>query len=331
MAFRDDIPRDEESRKYNRLWIEVGDMSDQTTRVDLPPIASLPAMVTPFDADETVDHDALSNLADWTIEGGVDGLVPCGTTGEFASLTREERQAVIETTVEAADGRVPVIAGAAATTVRRVHEFIDDAKAVGADGALVTPPYYHSANDSAGNRTFFERVAAETALPMYLYNIPSCTSGPITVETVGDLASNDAVHGIKDTSGDFSNIERFIGETPDSFRVFQGYDDHFVGAQVMGSAGGINALAGVFPSALRSLCDALDVGDLARAREIQRRVVSPTFDVCLERGFAPTAKVALTERGIIDHATVRPPLVELDGSDRTAAADAVENAVSHLD
>ncbi len=305
-------------------------MSGPTSRVELPPIASLPAMVTPFDADEAVDHEAISRIAERTVEGGVDGLVPCGTTGEFASLSREERRAVIETTVETADERVPVIAGAAATTVEHAVEFIDDANSVGADGVLLTPPYYHGANNPVGNRTFFDRVTDETALPIYLYNIPSCTSGPITVETVAELASNDVIHGIKDTSGEFSTIERFVAETPDSFRVFQGYDDHFVGAQAMGADGGINALTGVFPSAFRTLCDALKVDGLKRARAIQRHVVSPMFEVAVEYGFAPTVKAALKELNHLEHATVRPPLVELDESNRATVTDAVESAASFL-
>ncbi|MCQ4334357.1 4-hydroxy-tetrahydrodipicolinate synthase [Natronomonas sp. F2-12] len=306
-------------------------MSDPATDIDLPPVASLPTLVTPFDADETVDHDALSALAEWTIDRGVDGLVPCGTTGEFASLTVAERRAVIETTVEAADGRVPVVAGAGATTAGDVREFIEDAAAVGADAALVPSPYYHAANDPAGNRLFYQRVADGSELPIYLYNIPACTGGPIALETVTELAPHDAIHGIKDTSGDFSAVERFIGETPSSFRVFQGYDDHFVGAWVMGSNGGMNALAGVFPKAFRTLCDALEAGDLGRARAIQRHVLSPVFGACLDHGFAPGAKVALQVRGMIDHATVRPPLVELGGKARTDIADAVEDALAYLE
>jgi 4-hydroxy-tetrahydrodipicolinate synthase len=306
-------------------------MSDATTPVDLPPTASLSAMVTPFGGDESLDHDALAHLTEWTIGGGIDGLVPCGTTGEFASLTREERRAVVETTVETANGRVPVLAGTAATTVPDALEFVDDAAAAGADGALITPPYFHAANEPAGNRTFFERVAADSALPIYLYNIPSCTSGPLRPETVEALASNDAVHGIKDTSGDFSTVERFVARTPDDFRVMQGYEDHFVGAQAMGADGGVNALAGVFPGAFQSLREAIDDGDTERAREIQRDVLSPVFETALEHGFAPATKAALCERGVLDRATVRPPLVELDESDRAAVAEVTRAALSRLD
>ena len=99
----------------------------------------------------------------------------------------------------------------------------------------------------------------------------------------------------------------------------------------MGAGGGINALAGVFPSAFRTLCDALEDGDLERARGIQRHVVSPVFEVSLECGFAPTVKAALRERGRIGHATVRPPLVELDDSSRAIVADAVESAASYIE
>lgn len=298
--------------------------------VELPPIGSLPAMVTPLTTDETIDHEAVSDLADWTIENGVHGLVPCGTSGEFASLSREERRAVIETTVKTANGRVPVIAGAGATTVSDVLAYIDDAAAVGADAALVPPPYYHAANAPAGNRTFFERVSKETALPVYVYNIPSCTSGPVSVETVAELAANKAIHGVKDTSGDFSTIERMIAETPKSFDVLQGYDDHFVGAAVMGSNGGINGTAGIFPGAVAELCNALETENLGRARAIQRHVLSPVFNACFEHGFAAGAKQALVERDVIDHATVRPPLVGLENEARADVTNAVEEAVAFL-
>lgn len=306
-------------------------MSNSPTPIEWPSVATMPAMVTPFNADETVNYNAVSDLVDWTIKNGVHGLVPCGTTGEFASLSRDERQKVIETTVEAADERVPIVAGAGATTVDDVLEFIDDASAAGADAALVPPPYYHAANAPAGNQVFFERVAEATALPVYIYNIPSCTGGPVSVKTVTELAAHEAIHGIKDTSGDFSTIERLISETPESFNVFQGYDDHFLGAAVMGSDGGINGLAGIFPKALRELCEAIVIEDFDRAREIQRHILSPVFEACFGHGFSAGAKLALVERGIIDDATVRPPLVELDGDAKTDVTAAVENAVSTLD
>ncbi len=306
-------------------------MSTPNTGVAIPALGTLPAMITPFDSDEAVDHASISTLVEWMIKHGVDGLVPCGTTGEFASLSREERRSVIETTAGAADGDAPIIAGAAATTVGSTLEHINDAAAAGADAVLITPPYYHAANASTGNLRFFERVADESVLPIYLYNIPMCTSGPIHTETVRKLATNDCVHGIKDTSGDFSVIQRFIAETPDSFHVFQGYDDHFVAAQLLGASGGINALAGVFPEAFEALSDALEVGDTARAKEIQQRIVSPLFELSLEYGFAPTIKTALQSRGLLENATVRPPLIELDDAQRTDVSTAVENACSYLE
>jgi len=304
-------------------------MPDPTTDVDLPRPATIPALVTPFDTDEAVDHGALADLVTWTVEEGVDGVLPCGTTGEFASLTAEERAAVIETTVEAAGGRVPVIAGAAGTTVAAVHRHAAAAADAGADGVLVPPPYFHAANAPAGNETFFERVADGIELPVYLYNIPSCASGPLAVETVAALADHDAIHGIKDTGGDFSALERFVTRTSAEFRVLQGYDDHFVGAHAMGAAGGINALANVVPDGYRQLCDALAADDRETARHIQRQVLSPLFDVCLDHGFAPAVKAALVARGVLDTATLRPPLVEPDGAARERVADIVAEATAH--
>lgn len=306
-------------------------MPDPTTDVDVPSPGVMPALVTPFDADESVDHDALSELVEWTVEQGVDGLVPCGTTGEFASMSPAERQAVVETTVDAADGRVPVVAGTAATTVDEVVHHTEAAAEVGADGALITDPFFHSANAPTGNERFFRRVADRTPLPLYLYNIPMTAGDSVAAETVATLAEHDAVHGIKDTSGDFSYFEEVLAETPDDFRVLQGFDDHFVGGAAMGSDGGINALANVVPDAFRSLCDALDAGDVAQAREIQRDVLSPLFATCLQYGFAPTTKELLAARGVVDATTVRPPLVELDEESQSAVDDVLDDALTRLE
>jgi len=303
-------------------------MPDPTTDVALPTPATLPALVTPFTADEAVDHDALADLVTRTVDRGVDGLVPCGTTGEFASLSRAERRAVVATTVDAADGRVPVVAGAAGTTPATVREYVTDAADAGADAALVPPAYFHAANDPAGNVAFFERVADGSDLPVYLYNIPSCASGPLAPETVATLAAHDAVHGIKDTSGAFSTVERFLAETPDAFRILEGYDDHFVGAGAMGADGGINALANVVPGAFRTLCGAIDAGEYGTARTVQQAVLSPLFDACLDHGFAPATKAALAARGVLDTPTVRLPLVALDADARSTLAGTVADAVA---
>jgi 4-hydroxy-tetrahydrodipicolinate synthase len=140
-------------------------------------------IVTPF-SDGEVDKEVLSSLTDFILGNGVDGLFPCGTTGEFASLAPTERQTVIETVCDAA-GAAPVIAGVAGTSVPETLTRIEEAEAVGADAAAIVGPYFHTANDPAGSHRFFERIAEGASLPLYFYNIPMYVGDGIGAETVG--------------------------------------------------------------------------------------------------------------------------------------------------
>jgi 4-hydroxy-tetrahydrodipicolinate synthase len=287
-------------------------------------------LVTPFEgsrADEDgdgngsserggIDTDALASLVEALLDRGLDGLVPCGTTGEFASLSGSEYRTVVSTTVDAADGRAPVMAGAATTTVERTLDRLETAAEAGADAGLVTLPYFHGANAPAGEARFFRAVAAESPLPLYLYNIPSCVGRPIPLETIAAVAEEEAIVGCKDSSGDF---EYFLGvdrHTPKEFTLFQGYDSYFVPGLAAGSAGGINALANAIPESFVAASEAARAGEYERAREIQATEIAPLFELCLAHGFAPASKVAAAARGFLDDTAVRPPLVDLDNEAR---------------
>ncbi|MFB6146277.1 MAG: dihydrodipicolinate synthase family protein [Halobacteriaceae archaeon] len=281
-------------------------------------------LITPFDGG-AVDQAALRDHVAFLTDRGVDGLFPCGTTGEFASLDRAEWLAVVETTVDAAPGDVPVVAGAAATSVAETVERTALAGDAGADAAVVVPPYFHTANAAAGNRRFFEAVADDAALPLLLYNIPACTGRGIDVETVVAMADHDRVHGLKDSSGDLGYVLDVLGETPDDFLVLQGYDALLVPSLAMGADGGVSALSNVCPET----CAAAVAADPDTARDLQIDVIGPLFRACVEHGFAPAAKAALCERGVLDDDAVRPPLVGVPDAERErlrellAAADLV--------
>jgi 4-hydroxy-tetrahydrodipicolinate synthase len=280
-------------------------------------------IVTPLDGGE-VDEDALSSLTEFIVERGVDGLFPCGTTGEFASLSPDQRQRVIETVSQAA-GDAPVIAGAAGTSVPDTLARIEEAEAAGADAAAIVGPYFHTANSPEGTRQFFEAIAEETALPLYLYNIPMYVGEEISAETVGALAEYDSVHGMKDTSGDLSyflSVDRF---TPTEFVLFQGFDTLLVPALRMGSNGGVHALANVIPEVFVEL---LDAAATDRGAELQREAVAPLFELCVEYGFAPATKAALVHRDVIPSDDLKPPLVSLDESQREEIGEAVDRALS---
>ncbi|MGA9399410.1 dihydrodipicolinate synthase family protein [Haladaptatus sp.] len=278
-------------------------------------------LVTPYD-DGHVDETALAELVTRIDDAGMDGLVPAGTTGEFASLSDEEYRTVLETTVDAADG-LPVLAGTADTTVSGTLERIETAANAGADAALIVLPYFHGANDPAGNERFLSEIADDASLPIFLYNIPSCTGQEISPATVASLARRSNVHGLKDSSGDFNYFLEVADRTPDDFRLFQGFDSYVVPGMLMGSSGGINALSNVIPETFVAARDAVAAGDTERARKIGAKRIAPLFQQCVTHGFAPATKAALESRGWLKSAAVRPPLVELD----SAAKDEIESSV----
>ncbi|MFB6121958.1 MAG: dihydrodipicolinate synthase family protein [Haloferacaceae archaeon] len=286
----------------------------------------LAPVVTPF-ADGDVDRNALADLVEFQRAAGVEGFVPAGTTGEFASLDDAEYATVVETTVEAA-GDAPVVAGTANPSVTGTVSRIEAAAACGADAALVVLPYFHAANDPAGNERFLREVLDAASLPVVLYNIPACVGQEIAPSTVEAVADHPAAVGLKDSSGDMTYFVECLRRTPGEFALYQGFDSQLVPGVGMGATGGINALANVVPEAFAAAVDAVDAGDLARAREIQTDYVAPLFQACVAHGFAPATKTALVARGVLDDAAVRPPLVEVDADATSDIEACVRNAVS---
>ena len=286
-----------------------------------------PPIVTPFDADGDVDTDALADHVDALVEAGLDGVVPCGTTGEFASLTDAERRTVVETVVDAADGRVPVVAGAADTSVAEVRERLDTVDAAGADAALVTLPYYHNSTAPAGQRAFLDAVADDAPLPIYLYDIPSTVGEPIDPDVLAAVAERDSIVGLKDTSGDVSAVDTAVDRTPDEFTVFQGVDALLYPSASLGVDGGIHALSQAVPEVFVALGEAIRDGDDERALTLHRRAVRPLFARCGDHGFAPATKVAAAHRGFIPDPAGRPPLTLPDEGAREAIRADVDAAL----
>ncbi|MFC6716521.1 dihydrodipicolinate synthase family protein [Natrialbaceae archaeon GCM10025810] len=287
-------------------------------------------IVTPFDPDSSanpnereIDEAAYGDLVDFLLEGGIDGLFPCGTTGEFASLAPEERIRLVELTVdrvERGDRDVPVLAGAAATSVAEAVSYAEEAADAGADAAVVTPPYFHAANDPDGNRAFFEWVADRSPLPLLLYNIPVYTGRRIEPETLEAVAACENVIGLKDSSGDLEYFLSAMRRTPDDFLMLQGYDALLVPALRMGADGGVNALSNAVPEAYGELYET--AGD-DRGAQLQD-AVSRLFESCATYGFAPATKTALAHRDVIPSDAVRPPLVEVPDDGRAAIEEAVD-------
>ncbi|WP_254528700.1 dihydrodipicolinate synthase family protein [Natrinema gelatinilyticum] len=279
-------------------------------------------MVTPFD-DGSIDESALVDLLEHLHDGGIDAVFPCGTTGEFPSLTADERQHVLETTVD--NAAVPVVAGATATSIDETVAAVDRAAAAGADGVAIVTPYFTTANAPAGNRRFIEAVLDEASLPVLLYNIPQCTGQRIEPETVAAVADHERAIGIKDSSGDLAYVQSVLRKAPDEFLCLQGYDALLVPALRMGADGGINALSNVIPEVLGETFE--HAGD-ERGRALQLDAIAPLFDACTTHDFAPATKTALAHRGIVPSDEVRPPLVAVDDAGTETIGDTVDEIVT---
>jgi 4-hydroxy-tetrahydrodipicolinate synthase len=280
-------------------------------------------IVTPFKNGE-VDEESLSRVTEFILDRGVDGVFPCGSTGEFASLTPENRRHVIEI-VSGSAGDTPIIAAAAGTSVPETLSRIEDANEAGADAAAIVAPYFHSANQPEGTRQFFQAIADQTALPLFLYNIPMHVGTGLTTETVSTLAEHDLIRGMKDTSSDFSYFLAVDRKTPDEFLLFQGLDTLLVPALRANANGGIHALANVIPEVF---AEVVKYADDNRGYYLQQDAIAPLLELCLEYGVAPTVKAALVHRDLISTDEVKPPLVPLTEEKKVEIGSAVEHAQS---
>lgn len=295
----------------------------------MPTYPVYPPLVTPFTSENDVDVDALASLVDAVESRGVDGVVPCGTTGEFASLTDGEYETVVETTADAASGQV--VAGVSDTSVAGVRSKLRTAAVAGCDAALLTGPYFHTANTVDGTERFLRAALEDSTIPVYLYNIPVYVGDRLEPSTVNTLARDGMVRGIKDSSGDLDYLLTLARSTPDEFEVFCGYDSVLVPALTSGATGGINALANVVPEVFDAATSALADGEVERAVHLSQTAIAPLFEQCAAHGFAPATKVGAAARGFLDSTAVRPPLVDLDTDDRADVAETVEDALAVVD
>lgn len=277
---------------------------------------TIPPMVTPTTGrDGGIDTVTLESYTEYLTDGGVHALFPCGSTGEFSSLTREERRTVIETVADSADGP-SVLAGCGGTSVTETVTLTDDACEAGADAVVVVTPYYLDSTQ-IGLREFYEVVAARSALPVVLYNIPHLTGNALSVETVATLSEHENVLGIKDSSGDVNYHYRLIDGTPDDFAVLQGTTGLALASLGYGGDGIVPGLANVFPGALSELYDAHRNGEHARAVELATDVANPLLSAYDGVPFVSALKFLVSLTG---HEVGPPllPLAELRDAQRRA-------------
>jgi 4-hydroxy-tetrahydrodipicolinate synthase len=233
------------------------------------------AIITPF-RNGQVDEEALRGLVERQIEAGIDGLVPCGSTGESATLSHLEHRRVVEIVIEIAAGRVPVIAGTGSNSTREAIELTMHAKEAGAQGALLLSPYYNKPTQE-GIYAHYAAVAEETQFPTIIYNIPGRTASNISAETVARLARLQNIVGIKEASGDLDQMAHIIAKSPADFAVLSGDDALTLPLLSLGGKGVISTSANVAPEPMCDLVRRFQAGDLSGAREIHYQLM-PLFD-----------------------------------------------------
>jgi 4-hydroxy-tetrahydrodipicolinate synthase len=270
------------------------------------------ALVTPFRAG-AVDEAALRALIERQIEAGVDGVVPCGSTGEAATLSHEEHRRVVELTVEAVRGRVRVLAGTGSNSTRESIELTRHAREAGADGALLISPYYNKPTQE-GIVAHYAAVAREGGLPLVVYNIPGRTASNVLPTTIARLAEIDGVVGVKESCGDLAQISRVVALCPEGFRVLSGDDPLTLPIVAVGGHGVISVASNAAPRAVVELVAAARRGDLARARALHLRLL-PLFDALFCETNPIPVKAALALLGWIDD-EIRLPLTPLGAANR---------------
>lgn len=268
-------------------------------------VGTLPALVTPF-ADGAVDEDALRALVDRCIEGGVDGLVPCGTTGETPTLTEEEHARVVRIVVEHTKKRVPVVAGAGAFSTQHTIHLAEMCRALGVDGLLLVTPYYNRPTQE-GLEAHFRAVAKACPLPSILYNVPARTGSDLAVETLARLADVPSLVAIKEATGNVLRSQQILAALGDRYTVLSGDDALTLPVLSVGGKGVISVTANLLPKETSDVVHLWQAGKIEEARALHLRLAPVHESMFVEANPGPV-KAAMAKRGLI-RPEIRLPLV----------------------
>jgi 4-hydroxy-tetrahydrodipicolinate synthase len=295
----------------------------RTARTTRPALrGAFTALITPFTVDGAVDEPAFRRLVRWQVLAGIDGLVPCGTTGEAPTLSTDERERLIAATVEVvaerpSRHRVRVVAGTGTNDTAATIRATRRAAELGADAALVVAPYYNRP-DSRMLEAHFRAVADEGDLPIVVYNVPSRTGSNVDADTFLRLSEHPRVVAVKEASGNLEQIARICRERPRDVAVLAGDDAWTLPMMAMGGDGVISVASNEIPGELAALCSAARAGDWDGARRVHDRWL-PLFLANFRGAPNPVpVKAALVAMGLLEHDAVRPPLLPLDEASRNA-------------
>jgi 4-hydroxy-tetrahydrodipicolinate synthase len=278
------------------------------------------ALVTPFTGDGGVDEQSVRDLVEWQIGEGIHFLVPCGSTGEAATLSTEEHRRVVELTVVQANGRVPVVAGAGSNDTRRAIALSREMKAAGATHLLHVSPMYNKP-PQRGILAHFRAIADAVELPIVIYNVPGRTGSNIEPATTLELAEDPRFVAVKEASGNLAQIGEIIRNAPPDFAVLSGDDALTLPIMALGGDGVISVTSNATPRHVAELVERADRGDLAAARRVDDRLAPWTAAAFIEANPIPV-KAALTLLGKITN-QLRLPLVQLDSRHEPAVRAAL--------
>ncbi len=283
---------------------------------------AITALVTPFKKDKSIDFEALKRLVRFQIEGGINGLAPCGTTGEGATLNYEEYGQVIRTVVREVQGRIPVIAGAGSNDTQKAVHLAQIVKEAGADGLLIVSPYYNKPTPN-GLVEHYKTLGEAVDLPIILYNVPGRTGSNVLPQTVLRIVKEvPQVIGVKEASGNITQIAEILKDAPKDFVLFSGDDSVTFASMVLGGKGGISVVANEAPKEFSELCRLALNGEWAKAREINFRLLKLMRTNFIETNPIPV-KTALSMMGRIEE-NFRLPLCPLEEKNRPALEKALK-------
>ncbi|HYU34627.1 MAG TPA: 4-hydroxy-tetrahydrodipicolinate synthase [Thermoanaerobaculia bacterium] len=256
------------------------------------------ALVTPFRQDQSLDEEGLRRLLHRQIEGGIHFLVPCGTTGENPTLTRKEHLRVVEITLEEAKGKLPVLAGCGGNNTSEVAALARDLEALGADGLLVVTPYYNKPTPD-GLFEHYRAVSQVTRLPIVVYNVPGRTGLNVEPATLARLATLETVIGVKEASGNISQIASIFQVVPNDFAVLSGDDAITLPLIALGGVGIISVASNEVPYAMSRLTSLCLEGDFPGALEVHRRL-HPLMEINFIESNPGPVKAAMAMMGLLE-------------------------------
>ena len=284
---------------------------------------AMTAIVTPFTEKGSIDEEALRKLVEFQIKNRIDGLVPCGTTGESPTLDYDEHEKVIEIVIDAAKGKVPVIAGTGSNSAKEAIEMTRHAADAGANASLQVCPYYNKPTQE-GLYRHFSAIANAVDIPIVIYNIQGRTGVNIETSTLARLAKEHSnIVGVKEASGNVSQIMEVINDLPKGFDVLSGDDNLTLPLMALGGKGVISVASNIIPREMHDMCEFALKGNLEKARQIHYRLLPLFKGIFIETNPIPI-KAALAMEGMIKE-SYRLPMCEMQKENREKLKKVLED------